>query len=113
MACVVIVVDCNTRLAKYGCSLSCDLVPLTFICIITTQSEQKSQLKRGLASIPTPKNEFEIVVPEDEAAAGSAADAQMDEQTDYVEDQSDLDNQQYERMRAERKSYLPPAKCHT
>ena len=53
------------------------------------------------------------MVPEDEAAAGSAADAQMDEQTDYVEDQSDLDNQQYERMRAERKSYPPPAKCHT
>ena len=46
------------------------------------------------------------MVPEDEAAAGSAADAQMDEQTDYVEDQSDLDNQQYERMKAERKSYL-------
>lgn len=54
-------------------------------------------LRQGLASIPTPKNEFEIVVPDDEGA-----DNQPMDQSEFVEDQSDLDNQQYERVKAER-----------
>ena len=31
------------------------------------QREAKEQLKMGLASLPAPKNDYEIVVPEDEA----------------------------------------------
>lgn len=73
---------------------------MSIACI---QSEQKSMLKRGLASIPTPKNEFEIVVPEDEA---SNKQTEGEENMDYVEDQSDLDSQQYERIKAERKSHV-------
>ncbi|XP_067945595.1 cell division cycle 5-like protein [Watersipora subatra] len=69
--------------------------------MLYNKSQQKSNLKAGLASIPVPKNEFEIVVPEEEAKA----DEQL-EHADYVDDQADLDNQQYERMRAERELEL-------
>lgn len=50
------------------------------------QREQKDQLKLGLASLPTPKNDYEIVVPEDEMTGDSEP---MD--TDRSEDQADID----------------------
>ncbi|KAK2162342.1 hypothetical protein LSH36_100g06032 [Paralvinella palmiformis] len=51
------------------------------------QQEQKELLKRGLAGLPAPKNDYEIVIPESE-------DQQTEDGTekeDYVEDQADLD----------------------
>nr|KAG5703308.1 hypothetical protein BaRGS_025550 [Batillaria attramentaria] len=50
------------------------------------QREQKDQLKLGLASLPAPKNDYEIVVPEDEMMADSEA-----MNTDNMEDQADVD----------------------
>lgn len=51
------------------------------------QQEQKELLKKGLAELPAPKNDYEIVIPESE-------DQQADdssEKENYVEDQADLD----------------------
>ena len=53
----------------------------------------------GLASLPAPKNDYEIVVPEDEAGLGADA---MD--VGHVEDQADLDSKreaEIERRRQE------------
>lgn len=50
------------------------------------QRELKEQLKMGLAALPAPKNDYEIVVPEDEARPDGES---MD--TGRVEDQADLD----------------------
>ena len=49
--------------------------------------DHMDQLRRGLAGLPTPKNDYEIVVPEDEAAANSGVSAGGP----MVEDQSDVD----------------------
>jgi len=51
------------------------------------QMDHMDQLRRGLAGLPTPKNDYEIVVPEDEAAANSGVSAGGP----MVEDQSDVD----------------------
>ena len=56
-------------------------------CFVFSQQEQKELLKRGLAGLPAPKNDYEIVIPESE-------DQQTEDGTekeDYVEDQADLD----------------------
>jgi pre-mRNA-splicing factor CDC5/CEF1 len=46
----------------------------------------KEQLRMGLSSLPAPKNDYEIVVPEDEMGMDSE---HLD--SEHVEDQSDLD----------------------
>lgn len=52
------------------------------------QMEMKDQLRQGLASLPKPKNDYEIVVPEDmDQGTEDNADQDM-----YVEDQADLDD---------------------
>ncbi|XP_071113531.1 cell division cycle 5-like protein [Haliotis cracherodii] len=53
------------------------------------QRDMKEQLRRGLAGLPAPKNDYEIVVPEDELQGGEESSA-MDS---HVEDQADIDNQ--------------------
>ena len=47
----------------------------------------RSHLKRGLAGLPTPKNDFEIVVPEDMNENVEDIDPHQ-----YIEDQADLDD---------------------
>ena len=47
----------------------------------------RNHLKRGLAGLPAPKNDFEIVVPEDM----NDNVEEMPEQH-YIEDQADLDD---------------------
>ncbi|KAK0064476.1 cell division cycle 5-like protein [Biomphalaria pfeifferi] len=51
------------------------------------QTNQLDQLRRGLAGLPAPKNDYEIVVPEDEQ--GQEGDSQGGRRV--VEDQADLD----------------------
>lgn len=51
----------------------------------TYQRTVKEQLRLGLGSLPTPKNDYEIVVPEQEEAKQEQARAQ------FVEDQADVD----------------------
>lgn len=52
------------------------------------QRDLKDQLKRGLAALPTPKNDYEIVVPENEAME---LEEVTDQKDNYVEDQADVD----------------------
>lgn len=46
----------------------------------------QNSLKMGLSSLPAPKNDYEIVVPEDEIGAEGAS-----METDHLEDQADID----------------------
>ncbi|XP_067674317.1 cell division cycle 5-like protein [Haliotis asinina] len=52
------------------------------------QRDMKEQLRRGLAGLPAPKNDYEIVVPEDELQ-GSEETSAID---NHIEDQADIDN---------------------
>ena len=52
-----------------------------------SQEEQKNMLKQGLTGLPKPKNDYEIVVPENEEAVDDSAVPNAD----FVEDQADLD----------------------
>ena len=70
--------------------------------------EVKETLKLGLSTLPAPKNDFEIVVPEDEEAAGGGAnDVEMaDDANTWIEDQADIDQQTEEEYRARREKEL-------
>lgn len=63
------------------------------------QREHKATLKMGLSSLPAPKDDFEIVVPENEED-----DAEMEEGEGaaIVEDQADVDNQTEEEFQRKR-----------
>ncbi|CAI9717259.1 division cycle 5 [Octopus vulgaris] len=52
------------------------------------QKDVKDQLKRGLAALPTPKNDYEIVVPENENVD---VEEESDQKESPVEDQADID----------------------
>merc|ERR1711936_1245197 len=61
----------------------------------------RETLKMGLSSLPQPKNDFEIVIPE---AMGE--EAIEDEGQAWVEDQADIDNQTAEEFRKRREAEL-------
>lgn len=65
------------------------------------QRTLKEQLKRGLSTLPTPKNDYEIVVPEEEMDTESGLPGDGGTTGTYisVEDQADIDA----RIEAERK----------
>ena len=54
-----------------------------------TTREARESLKMGLGALPAPKNDFEIVVPEDEAEAVEMED----DANTWIEDQADVDQQ--------------------
>ena len=69
------------------------------------QKETRETLRMGLSSLPTPKNDFEIVVPEaemDEEEGGQV----HEEGESWVEDQGDIDNQTAEEHRRRREAEL-------
>ncbi|XP_025204697.1 cell division cycle 5-like protein [Melanaphis sacchari] len=61
------------------------------------QHQVKEQLKAGLSTLPQPKNDFEIVVPEDHPE-----DEETEVQKDFVEDQSDVEMRSAEDLLARR-----------
>lgn len=65
------------------------------------QRAMKEQLKRGLSTLPAPKNDYEIVVPEEEMETDAGALGEGETPGTYVsiEDQADIDA----RIEAERK----------
>ena len=66
--------------------------------------EVKETLKLGLSTLPAPKNDFEIVVPEDEEGP---KDVEMaDDANTWIEDQADIDQQTEEEYRARREKEL-------
>lgn len=68
---------------------------------IFLQKEFKDTFKRGLASLPVPKNDFEIVMPEPEEEA-----TEDDTESIFIPDQADLDNRREAQLKAESKSIL-------
>lgn len=58
------------------------------------QKQVKEQLRAGLSSLPTPRNDYEIVVPEGEAKDDSTSTPA----TEIVEDQADIDARQQQEL---------------
>ena len=56
--------------------------------------ELREQLRKGLAKLPAPKNDFEVVLPDQDEKNEQVDEEMKDEQNGegFVEDQSDLDN---------------------
>ena len=51
-------------------------------------------LRHGLSALPTPRNDFEIVIPENMETDM----AEQREDTQYIEDQADVDNRMAEEI---------------
>ncbi len=58
-------------------------------------------LKRGLAGLPAPKNDYEIVIPEQDPQVADSAQL-----NGYVEDQADVDARKEAEIAAQRKCHL-------
>lgn len=58
------------------------------------QKQVKEQLRAGLSALPTPRNDYEIVVPEGETKDDSATAPA----TEIVEDQADIDARQQQEL---------------
>lgn len=67
------------------------------------QKQLKSSLKEGLATLPTPRNDYEIVVP-DQANEDEAMETETDKQ--LIEDQADVDARIVAEQEAKRKREL-------
>ncbi|KAG7212980.1 hypothetical protein KM043_002320 [Ampulex compressa] len=66
------------------------------------QKQMKEQLRAGLSSLPTPRNDYEIVVPEGEGKdEGTTAPT-----TEIVEDQADIDARQQQELIEQKKKDL-------
>ena len=66
------------------------------------RSEFSAELKMGLSSLPAPKNDYEIVVPEDAEDTVEMAD----DKNTYIEDQADVDKRAEETARKAREEAL-------
>lgn len=66
------------------------------------QKQVKEQLRAGLSALPTPRNDYEIVVPEGETKDDSATAPA----TEIVEDQADIDARQQQELIEQRKKEL-------
>ncbi|XP_033635958.1 cell division cycle 5-like protein [Asterias rubens] len=67
------------------------------------QKHLKGELRRGLAGLPTPKNDFEIVIPDDSDDVGKD-DGDMD--PNFVEDEADIELERAARLEEERRQAL-------
>lgn len=61
--------------------------PIKYLNAIISQPDNLHQLRKGLASLPAPKNDYEIVVPEDE----QGGDGEIRGARHAIEDQADVD----------------------
>jgi len=61
------------------------------------QLEIRSQLRAGLSSLPAPRNDFEIVIPDEE----SAQEPMMDHDAGFVEDAAEIDERRARKRREE------------
>ncbi|MCP3666768.1 MAG: hypothetical protein GY696_30440, partial [Gammaproteobacteria bacterium] len=69
---------------------------------LLNRSEFSAELKMGLSSLPAPKNDYEIVVPED----GEDTVEMTDDNNTYIEDQADVDKRAEEIARKAREAAL-------
>ena len=56
------------------------------------QKELKDQLRKGLSRLPAPKNDFEVIAQDDEDVESEANDKTEKMETDFIEDQADIDD---------------------
>ena len=66
--------------------------------MLSFQKHLKGELRRGLAGLPTPKNDFEIVIPDDSDDVGKD-DGDMD--PNFVEDEADIELERAARLEEE------------
>ncbi|XP_046392890.1 cell division cycle 5-like protein [Ischnura elegans] len=64
----------------------------------------KEQLRQGLSALPTPRNDYEIVVPEEEEEGAAGMD--MEEMASNEEDQADVDARREAEERAQREKEM-------
>jgi len=64
------------------------------------QQEQKAALRQGLASLPAPSDDFEIVLPESDTQTDKDRDRE-DNEEDYIEDQADIDSGRLSALKAQ------------
>ena len=62
------------------------------------QQEQKAALRQGLAGLPAPSDDFEIVLPDSD----TQTDEDRHKEEDYIEDQSDIDAGKLSALKAQR-----------
>ena len=62
------------------------------------QLEVRAQLRAGLGSLPAPKNDFEIVVPEDEEGGMDLEEGSEVDST-YIEDAAEVDERRAKALR--------------
>lgn len=80
---------------------------LLFSFLLVEQRSIKEQLSRGLGSLPAPKNDFEIVVPEEEMEVDlPPGEGEAKGTYTSIEDQADIDARIEEERRKLRNSYL-------
>ncbi len=65
-------------------------------CILFVAQDRNS-LRRGLAGLPAPRNDYEIVIPEQDAESGASQDAH-----NFIEDQADVDARRDAEIQAQR-----------
>ena len=68
------------------------------------QLEQRASLKDGLSRLPAPRNDYEIVIPDQEgASSGTESQTESaDVSADFVEDQADIDARREEEIARKR-----------
>ncbi len=64
------------------------------------QQEQKNQLRHGLASLPSARNDYEIVIPEQDTSDHT----NQGQSVAYIEDQADVDNRREAELDAQSES---------
>lgn len=68
-----------------------------FLCRQTT-ARVRHDVKKALASLPQPRNDYEIVPPDNDVDMDT-----IDTESDWVPDAADIDQQRAERIREKRK----------
>jgi len=72
------------------------------MCVLSVVM-QKEVLKHALSRLPTPRNDYEIVVPDSESLTDNTA---VD--NDFIPDQADVEANREAELRAKRKSCCTP-----
>ena len=63
------------------------------------QRELKAHLRRGLSSLPAPRNDFEIVIPEND----NKLLEEPQDNSDFIEDAADVENRRLAKLAEESK----------
>ena len=102
-----IVLLCHVYILLYAFATPCTnfLFLFTIACFtLCLQLVQKDGLREGLAGLPAPKNDYEIVIPDQEGEG--EVEGAHGESADFQEDQADLDARREEELAKQSKNHL-------